>query len=77
MTLVEAAVENIQSALSAERAGAGRIELCASLVDGGTTPAADLIAAAKGQAGIPVFVLVRPRAGGFVYSDVEFDAMLR
>ncbi|MEO8580649.1 MAG: copper homeostasis protein CutC, partial [Gemmatimonadales bacterium] len=52
-------------------------ELCASLVDGGTTPAADLIAAAKGQAGIPVFVLVRPRAGSFVYSDAEFDAMLR
>ncbi len=77
MTLVEAAVENLESALSAERAGAGRIELCASLADGGTTPDAALIADVKKRAAIPVFVLVRPRAGGFVYSDDEFRAMLR
>ena len=77
MTLVEAAVETLDSALAAERAGADRIELCDNLSDGGTTPGAGLIAAVAEQTQLPVFVLIRPRAGGFVYSDDEFDAMIR
>ena len=77
MALVEAAVETLQSALAAERAGAGRIELCASLEDGGTTPSAGLIAAATERVRIPVFVLVRPRGGDFVYSADEVDVMKR
>lgn len=77
MPLVEAAVETLHSALAAERAGAGRIELCASLSDGGTTPSAGLIAAAAERVRIPVFVLIRPRGGGFVYSDDEIGVMLR
>lgn len=77
MTLVEAAVETIAPALAAERAGADRIELCANLVDGGTTPSAEMIAAVSGQSRLPVFVLIRPRSGGFVYLDDEIDAMTR
>lgn len=77
MTLVEAAVETIEAALAAERAGADRIELCANLSDGGTTPSAGLIAAVVEQTHLPVFVLIRPRAGGFVYSSDEIDAMTR
>ena len=77
MILVEAAVESLQSALEAERAGADRIELCVNLDEGGTSPSADLIAAVVRQARLPVFVLIRPRAGGFVYSDVELDTMIR
>ena len=77
MPLVEAAVETLHSALAAERAGAGRIELCASLSDGGTTPSAGLIAAVAERVRIPVFVLIRPRGGGFVYSDDEIGVMLR
>jgi copper homeostasis protein len=77
LILVEAAVESLQSALAAERAGADRIELCVNLDEGGTSPSAELIAAVVGQARLPVFVLIRPRAGGFVYSDVELDAMTR
>lgn len=77
MTLVEAAVETLDSALAARRAGADRIELCDNLSDGGTTPGARLIAVVARQAQLPVFVLIRPRAGNFVYSDDEFDQMVR
>jgi copper homeostasis protein len=77
LTLVEAAVETLDSALAAERAGADRIELCDNLSDGGTTPGARLIAAVAERTRLPVFVLIRPRAGGFVYSDDEFDTMVR
>lgn len=75
--LVEAAAETIESTIAAERAGAGRIELCAKLNEGGTTPSVDLIGAAATRVGIPVFVLVRPRGGNFVYSDDEIEVMKR
>ena len=77
MTFVEAAVETLDSALVAERAGADRIELCDNLNDGGTTPDAGLIATVAERSRLPVFVLIRPRAGGFVYSDDEFETMVR
>jgi copper homeostasis protein len=77
LALVEAAVETLPSALAAERAGAGRIELCANLHHGGTTPSAALIAAVSERVQIPVFVLVRPRGGDFVYSIDEVDVMKR
>ena len=77
MTLVEAAVETPESALAAERAGADRIELCENLSEGGTTPGEGLIAAVTERTRIPVFVLIRPRAGGFVYSRNEFEEMTR
>jgi copper homeostasis protein len=77
LTLVEAAVETLNSALAAERAGADRIELCDNLSDGGTTPGAGLIATVAERSRLPVFVLIRPRAGGFVYSDDEFETMVR
>jgi copper homeostasis protein len=75
--LIEACVETVASAMAAERGGAGRLELCASLCDAGTTPSAGTIAAVKARVAIPVFVIVRPRGGGFVYSDSELDVMRR
>jgi copper homeostasis protein len=77
LTLVEAAVETFESALAAERSGADRIELCANLSDGGTTPSAELIATVAERVRIPLFVLIRPRGGGFVYADDEINAMTR
>jgi copper homeostasis protein len=77
LTLVEAAVETLESALAAERAGADRIELCDNLKEGGTTPGAGLIADVIERTRLPVFVLIRPRAGGFVYSESEFEVMIR
>jgi copper homeostasis protein len=77
LTLVEAAVETLESSLAAERAGAHRIELCDNLSDGGTTPDGELVAAVVEQIRLPVFVLIRPRAVDFVYSESEFDVMIR
>ena len=77
MTLVEAAVETLDSALAAERAGADRIELCDNLGEGGTTPDGELVAAIVEGIRLPVFVLIRPRAGDFFYSESEFDVMMR
>ena len=76
MTLVEAAVESVDQALAAERAGADRIELCVNLDVGGTTPSAEMITAVTRKARIPVFVLIRPRAGDFVYSRQEVEKMV-
>src|SRR5687768_11521262 len=73
--LVEACVDSVASALAAERGGAGRVELCDNLFDGGTTPSAGMITAVKATVHIPVFVIVRPRGGGFVYSDAEIGVM--
>ena len=75
--LVEACVDSVASALAAERGGARRLELCDALFDGGTTPSAGMIAACKESVSIPVFVMIRPRGGGFVYSDAERDVMRR
>ena len=76
MTLVEAAVETLEEALAAKRAGADRIELCANLGVGGTTPSIGLIASVVQQVNHPVFVMIRPRGGDFVYDADEIDAMI-
>jgi copper homeostasis protein len=75
--LVEACLDSVPSALAAEKGGAGRIELCDNLVEGGTTPSAGTIALCKERLRIPVFVMIRPRGGEFLYDDVEYEVMRR
>jgi copper homeostasis protein len=75
--LVEACVDAIDAALEAERGGAGRIELCGELLQGGVTPSAGLIGAVRERVEIPLFVLIRPRTGDFLYGADERDVMLR
>ena len=75
--LVEACVDSVESSIAAERGGARRLELCDALFDGGTTPSAGMIAACRERVSIPIFVIIRPRGGGFVYSDAELDVMRR
>lgn len=75
--LVEACVDSVESSVAAERGGAGRLELCDALFDGGTTPSAGMIAACRERVSIPLFVIIRPRGGGFVYSEAELDVMRR
>src|SRR5437763_13731518 len=75
-TLVEACVDSIESALAAARGGAHRIELCANLIEGGTTPSAGTLAVCRSQLDIPIFVLIRPRGGDFLYSAAELAVLL-
>jgi len=73
--ILEISVESVAAALAAERGGADRIELCGNLSVGGVTPSAELMSAAREQLRIPIFTMIRPRAGNFVYSDTELDTM--
>lgn len=75
--LVEACVDAIDAALEAARGGAGRIELCGELLQGGVTPSAGLIGAVRDRVRIPLFVLIRPRTGDFLYTSDERDVMRR
>jgi len=74
--LLEVPVFDFQSALIAQQAGAHRIELCASMADGGITPSHGMILKAKELLTIPFFVMIRPRGGNFTYSDEEISIML-
>ncbi len=67
---------NLSSAMAAQAGGADRIELCSALGVGGVTPSAGLIKHCVQQLDIPVHVLVRPRAGDFLYSDKEMAIIL-
>lgn len=74
--LIEVCVDSIDSALAAQDGGAGRVELCANLVEGGTTPSAGTIRACRARLRIPLFVLIRARGGDFLVSEPEQEAML-
>jgi copper homeostasis protein len=73
--LLEIAIASVERARAAERAGAHRLELCANLEVGGVTPNFDLIRGVHSGVELPIHVLVRPRAGNFVYSPDEFARM--
>jgi copper homeostasis protein len=75
--ILEACVETVDEARAADTGGAARIELCADLAEQGTTPAESTTAACVAAVRIPVFVMVRVRAGRFVYSGEELAAMCR
>lgn len=68
---------NLASALVAQEAGADRIEFCASPEEGGTTPSAGAIRTARELLRIPLYPIIRPRGGDFLYSDEEFRNMIR
>lgn len=73
--LLEITVESLEAAAAAERGGADRIELCRDLATGGLTPDVDLFRRVRSKINLPIFVMIRPRAGSFVYSEAEFIQM--
>jgi copper homeostasis protein len=75
--ILEISVETLERALAAERGGAHRIELCSELSQGGLTPDAELLRSVREMVRIPIFAMIRPRAGDFAYSDAEYAAMQR
>ena len=75
MKKVEIACCNLESVINANKGGASRIELFENLVDGGCTPSYGMIKKAKEISDIPIYVMIRPRAGHFIYSHEEMDIM--
>ena len=73
--LIEACVDSYASAMAASRAGADRLELCAHLVIGGTTPTHALFRQVQRDSGVPINVLIRPRFGDFLYTEPELEEM--
>lgn len=71
--LIEACVNSVASAIEAQKGGAGRVELCDNLYEGGTTPGYGAIKAAREHLHIGLNVIIRPRGGDFYYSDLEFE----
>jgi copper homeostasis protein len=72
---IEVCVEGVDGLLAAQAAGADRVELCVSLMEGGITPSLGVVREALRVATVPFHVIVRPRGGDFLYSEQEFLAM--
>lgn len=73
--LLEIAVFNISSALVAEKAGADRLELCENPQEGGTTPSYGTLRTVMEKVGIPVFPIIRPRGGDFLYDEQSYEVI--
>lgn len=73
--IIEIATSDFSTTSAAVKGGADRIELCANLMEGGTTPSYGTIALCMEKFEIPIFPIIRPRGGDFLYSDEEFDCM--
>ncbi|MGC6406953.1 copper homeostasis protein CutC [Bisgaard Taxon 45] len=73
---IEVCIDNIESVLIAQRAGADRLELCGCLSVGGVTPPYSLIKSAVNLAQIPCYVMIRPRAGDFLFNAHEVKMMI-
>lgn len=72
---LEICLESVDSVIASERGGAQRVELCANLLEGGTTPSAGTMRAARDRANIVINVMIRPRGGDFLYTETEFATM--
>ena len=75
--VLEIATSDINTTRNAIEGGADRIELCANLAEGGTTPSYGIIQQCRESFPVPLFPIIRPRGGDFLYSDEEFQVMLK
>ncbi|MEQ6117888.1 copper homeostasis protein CutC [Reichenbachiella sp. MALMAid0571] len=72
---LEICANSVQSTINAQKGGADRVELCDNLWEGGTTPSAATIKIVRKNIDIGLFVIIRPRGGDFLYSDLEFEVI--
>jgi copper homeostasis protein len=77
MSLFEICIDSVAGVRAAAEAGAARVELCASLIEGGITPSIGMVrqAVAVADGRLKVHGIIRPRGGDFLYNDDEFAAM--
>jgi copper homeostasis protein len=75
--LLEIVCGSIDDALQAQAGGADRIELCSAMFLGGLTPSLGTLQVARAQLTIPIMAMLRPRSGGFCYTEPEFATMER
>jgi copper homeostasis protein len=73
---LEVCADSVTSALAAQNGGAARVELCENLFEGGTTPSYGQILMARKLLHIKLYILIRPRGGDFLYTDLEFNIMM-
>lgn len=73
--ILEVCANSATSAIAAQQGGAARIELCENLAEGGTTPSYGQMILARKHLHIKLYVLIRPRRGDFLYTDLEFEVM--
>lgn len=73
--ILEVAVFSVEAALAAINAGANRIEFCENPTEGGTTPSYGSLKTLIAKTSIPVFPIIRPRGGDFLYAEAEFECM--
>lgn len=75
--LIEVVASTVHSCVEAQLGGAGRIELCSALAAAGITPSSGLLEVVKRHVAIPIFVMIRPREGDFIYDASEIEVMKR
>lgn len=73
--VLENCSNSVQSSIEAQKGGAIRVELCDNLAEGGTTPSLSQIQLTRENIDIQLNVIIRPRGGDFLYSDLEFESM--
>ena len=73
---MEVCCYELESALTAQQAGADRVELCADRHQGGTTPSYGMMEVVRKELKIPVFAMIRPRGADFLYSSQEIRVMM-
>ena len=77
MIKLEICIDSVESAVASEQGGAQRVELCGSLIEGGTTPTAGMIGETRERIGIGLQVMIRPRGGDFLFTEAEHAVMRR
>jgi len=73
---IEVCVNSVESAVNAQMGGASRIELCANLMEGGTTASAGTMLAVRAKLICEMNVLIRPRGGDFLYNSSELETIM-